>query len=129
MTFTVAAHPGDPVLFPLRKRLCSLGGAREHSLEQGQAAQCANVLSRGRLTAGWGVSGGGAGGNRKPMSGSYEHWTRKLQPPESSRAGRICKRLWLMYNQSAKASHSYPVSCAGLYGTLARHVPDLLPSQ
>lgn len=57
MTFTVAAHPGDPVLFPLRKRLCSLGGAREHSLEQGQAAQCANVLSRGRLTAGWGVSG------------------------------------------------------------------------
>lgn len=72
MTFTVAAHPGDLILFPqgpwtarvaercaLRKRLCSLGGAREHSLEQGQAAQCASVLSRGRLTAGWEVSGGG----------------------------------------------------------------------
>lgn len=33
----------------------------------------ANVLSRGRLIAGWGVAGGGAGGGRKPMSGSYEH--------------------------------------------------------
>lgn len=49
--------------------------------------------------------------------------------PQNPRELAICKRLWLMYNQSAKASHSYPVSCTDLYGTLARHMPDLIPSR
>lgn len=97
-------------------------------LSKDRLLSVANVLSRGRRTAGWELRGGelvmAENLCREAMNTGLENCS-----PQNPRELAICKRLWLMYNQSAKASYSYPVSCTDLYGTLARHVPDLIPSR